>query len=130
MIIGSVILILLTILIANILILAISAPIYLHLPRFGKFPSGARLERIRRSPNYRDGKFHNLSGAEAMGNMHFGKLLKTINKILFGKKKISLKPGEPLQMVSSRHRPHLSSTSPSPAPTDTSPKICPNISTI
>ena len=99
MIIGSVILILLTILIANILILAITAPIYLHLPRFGKFPSGARLERIRRSPNYHDGKFHNHSGAEAMGNMHFGKLLKTINKILFGKKKISLKPGEPLQMV-------------------------------
>jgi L-ascorbate metabolism protein UlaG (beta-lactamase superfamily) len=30
-------------------------------PRFGRLPSGARLERIKRSPNYRDGQFHNLS---------------------------------------------------------------------
>ncbi len=31
-----------------------------HHPSFGRAPRGERLERIRRSPNYRDGKFHNL----------------------------------------------------------------------
>src|SRR5688500_14313460 len=27
---------------------------------FGKIPSGSRLSRIEKSPNYRDGRFHNL----------------------------------------------------------------------
>ena len=31
----------------------------LHSPSFGALPSGARLERILRSPNYRDGRFQN-----------------------------------------------------------------------
>jgi L-ascorbate metabolism protein UlaG (beta-lactamase superfamily) len=30
-------------------------------PKFGKLPSGTRLERIKQSPNFRDGKFQNLS---------------------------------------------------------------------
>ena len=30
-------------------------------PQFGKAPSGKRLERIKKSPNYKDGKFQNLS---------------------------------------------------------------------
>lgn len=29
--------------------------------KFGKSPSGARLERIKKSPHYRDGEFHNLN---------------------------------------------------------------------
>ena len=31
----------------------------LHSPSFGALPSGARLERILHSPNYRDGRFQN-----------------------------------------------------------------------
>lgn len=35
--------------------------IYLQNPNFGKSPSGNRLERIKQSPNYKDGKFQNLT---------------------------------------------------------------------
>lgn len=38
---------------------AIGIAIFLNSPSFGKLPSGARLERIKQSPNYRDGKFQN-----------------------------------------------------------------------
>lgn len=34
---------------------------YLNTPVFGKMPSGERLERIKKSPNYKDGQFQNLS---------------------------------------------------------------------
>lgn len=34
---------------------------FMKQPKFGKLPSGARLERIKKSPNFRDGKFQNLS---------------------------------------------------------------------
>jgi len=33
---------------------------FLNLPLFGKAPSGERLERIKKSPNYKNGKFHNI----------------------------------------------------------------------
>ena len=33
---------------------------YLHSPKFGALPEGERLERILRSPNYRDGEFRTL----------------------------------------------------------------------
>lgn len=42
-------------------ILIISGIIFLNLPRFGKTPSGDRLERVKSSPNYREGKFQNQS---------------------------------------------------------------------
>lgn len=35
--------------------------IFLEQKQFGKLPTGARLERIKNSPNYRDGQFQNLS---------------------------------------------------------------------
>ena len=31
--------------------------VFLHTPSFGRLPSGKRLKRIRRSPNYIDGEF-------------------------------------------------------------------------
>lgn len=42
---------------------AVAAGVYLFLqqPQFGSMPSGERLERIKQSPNYRDGQFQNLS---------------------------------------------------------------------
>lgn len=33
--------------------------IYINLPKFGRTPRGERLERIKQSANYSDGKFHN-----------------------------------------------------------------------
>lgn len=38
----------------------------LQMKPFGKNPTGQRLERIQHSPNYRDGKFHNLSETPMM----------------------------------------------------------------
>lgn len=39
--------------------IAISITVFVRQPQFGKQPSGNRLERIKKSPNYRDGKFQN-----------------------------------------------------------------------
>ena len=46
-----------------ILAASISAAVFVFLqqPKFGKQPSGKRLERIQKSPHYKDGKFQNLS---------------------------------------------------------------------
>ena len=43
--------------IAVILIIGI---IFISTPQFGKTPKGERLERVKNSPNYRDGKFQNI----------------------------------------------------------------------
>lgn len=42
-----------------IALIAIAGIIFIHQPQFGKAPSGQRLERIKQSPNYKDGQFHN-----------------------------------------------------------------------
>ena len=39
------------------LAIVVAAAVFLHTPSFGRLPSGKRLERIRRSPNYVDGAF-------------------------------------------------------------------------
>lgn len=49
-----------TIIIVSILVLiGVVAFFVLRQPQFGKAPSGQRLERIKQSPNYKDGKFQN-----------------------------------------------------------------------
>ena len=47
-----------------VLILGIGS--FLHSARFGRLPQGDRLERIKRSPHYRDGQFHNLQPTTLM----------------------------------------------------------------
>ncbi len=42
-----------------IAVAATSAALFLLTPRFGRLPRGERLERVRRSPNFRDGEFRN-----------------------------------------------------------------------
>src|SRR6187402_2637133 len=46
-----------------IILLTFITSIYLFMRRapFGRLPEGDRMERIRKSPNYREGKFQNLS---------------------------------------------------------------------
>ena len=39
------------------LLLVLAVAVVLHTPTFGRLPRGTRLERIRKSPNYVDGKF-------------------------------------------------------------------------
>lgn len=41
------------------MILLVGIAVFINRPQFGKTPYGQRLERIKRSPNYRDGKFQN-----------------------------------------------------------------------
>lgn len=41
-------------------VLSVTALVFLNLPRFGRLPQGERLERIKRSPHYKDGSFQNL----------------------------------------------------------------------
>lgn len=43
-----------------IVLLAVAVALFMSHPRFGRAPRGARLERIMRSPHYRDGEFRNL----------------------------------------------------------------------
>lgn len=47
-------------------ILGISVAAFVRLAKFGRFPSGERLERIKKSLNYKDGKFQNLSKTSVM----------------------------------------------------------------
>lgn len=44
-----------------LLTLSISAYFFMQQAKFGKLPTGERLERIKKSPNFRDGQFQNLS---------------------------------------------------------------------
>ncbi len=43
-----------------IIFIAIGGYIFMQQPQFGKQPTGARLEKIKNLPNYRNGKFQNL----------------------------------------------------------------------
>lgn len=65
-------------------------------PRFGKLPDGARLERISRSPNYRDGKFHNQIPTSMLieGESQFSVL---VDFLLHPRER--LKPERPLPVV-------------------------------
>lgn len=44
-----------------LLLLFVAVFAFLQRPEFGKLPSGKRLERIKQSPNYRDGSFQNIN---------------------------------------------------------------------
>jgi L-ascorbate metabolism protein UlaG (beta-lactamase superfamily) len=44
-----------------IALLTVTTLLYRRLSKFGKAPEGARLERIKQSPNFKEGKFTNLS---------------------------------------------------------------------
>lgn len=57
---GKVVKIIKWVLITGVSVLIVTMIIMQH-PSFGKLPSGKRLERIKKSPNFKDGTFHNLS---------------------------------------------------------------------
>ena len=48
------------ILLGIIVSITIAGIVFLHQPSFGRLPKGERLERIKRSPNYREGEFRNI----------------------------------------------------------------------
>ena len=43
-----------------VLIVVVAGLVFINQPSFGRLPRGERLERIKRSPQYRDGEFHNM----------------------------------------------------------------------
>lgn len=43
----------------SLILLAVAATAYMNQPKFGRSPQGERLERMKKSPHYRDGMFHN-----------------------------------------------------------------------
>ncbi len=65
---------LISILLITILI-AISACSFLRLPQFGKLPAGERLERVKHSPNYKDGRFQNIVPTPFLTNASFLKVI-------------------------------------------------------
>lgn len=69
---------------------------FINQPSFGKEPSGARLERVRQSPNYRRGQFVNRQPTTLMasGGGRAGGML----KFLFGKKE-RVRPDVPVPVV-------------------------------
>lgn len=68
----------------------------LNHPAFGRAPRGERLERILRSPNYRDGKFHNFHPTPTTTMEKGG--IRVFWDFLFGKR-IDLKPEHDLPTV-------------------------------
>lgn len=51
-------------------ILAVTTMLYMRQDLFGKSPEGARLERIKKSPNFKNGKFQNLSETPTLAEGH------------------------------------------------------------
>lgn len=49
-----------------IFLLVIAVWAFMQQPQFGKLPDGARLERIKKSPNYKNGSFENLNPTPAL----------------------------------------------------------------
>jgi L-ascorbate metabolism protein UlaG (beta-lactamase superfamily) len=68
-----------------LLVMSVVVAIFLQQPKFGKAPSGERLERIKKSPNYKDGSFQNLSETPMMteGANYFS----VSREFFFGEKK-------------------------------------------
>ena len=67
-----------------IAVLALSVYLFMQQPIFGKLPSGERLERIQKSPNFKDGSFQNLSETPQLAEGET--MLKVLKKFLFDKK--------------------------------------------
>jgi L-ascorbate metabolism protein UlaG (beta-lactamase superfamily) len=64
--------------------------IFMQMPQFGKVPEGERLERIKRSPHYKDGQFMNNSHTPALTE---GASYTTVMKEFFFTKKTRNIPG-------------------------------------
>lgn len=84
------------VIIGILVILAVSVWGFLHQPSFGRLPSGERLERIKKSPHYRDGEFKNLHETPLMtGNDNRWKALWDF---IFGSHD-GLYPSQPIPVV-------------------------------
>ena len=62
------------ILLSILVLISVITFIILNQKEFGKLPSGERLERIKKSPNYRDGAFQNLNVTPVMAGKSYFKV--------------------------------------------------------
>lgn len=60
----------LLIILAIVSVIAISAHVILNQKKFGRLPQGERLERVLKSPNFRNGQFQNLQVTPTMTTHH------------------------------------------------------------
>ena len=75
----------------TVVLLVLSIGIFVRLPQFGKLSSGERLERIKKSPHYKEGQFQNMHFTP---NLVEGVSIATVMKqFLFGKNKNRTPPG-------------------------------------
>lgn len=72
-------------LIAIVIAFILLVYVFMQQPKFGKLPSDERLQKIKSSPNFRDGKFQNLSFTPDLAEGET--MLKVMKKILFQKDK-------------------------------------------
>ncbi|AHF93654.1 beta-lactamase [Opitutaceae bacterium TAV5] len=77
-------------------ILMFTVVIYVQQPKFGRLPRGERLEKIRKSPHYRDGRFQNLVRTSILteGVSYFA----LYREFLFGDKRVR-RPANPVPSV-------------------------------
>ena len=75
--------------------LVAAAFIIINQPKFGKIPSGARLERIQKSPHYKNGRFDNLNNTPQLAEDT--SMPEVMFRFLFGKKD-QLKPARRFTM--------------------------------
>lgn len=113
---------------------------FLRQPSFGKLPSGERLERIRRSPNYQGGQFRNLQPTAMMTGKKsrwqaLWEFVVSDRSGLYPEKPVPSVKTDLKQLprtesgslwipCSMRHPPYRSSTDRFPELTFTSPKTC------
>lgn len=78
-----------------LILLAVATFLFMQQKTFGRNPSGARLERIKKSPNYRDGAFQNFHPTEVtLKSASFFKMMKD-----FLNKPANTVPPKPLPSV-------------------------------
>lgn len=80
-------------LILIVALLALAVYLFMQQPVFGQLPEGARLERIQKSPNFRDGSFQNIHHTPQLAEGET--MFKVLRKFLF-EKKIRNKPTDSL----------------------------------
>src|SRR5574344_2995279 len=79
-----------------VVVIAVGVVFLYNYPAFGRAPQGTRLERIMKSPNYRDGHFRNQYPTPTMTS-HKG-FFTNLYEFLFQKNQ-NLKPGEDIPAV-------------------------------
>ncbi len=68
----------------TISLIIVAVIVYMHHPKFGKLPTGDRLERIRKSPNYKNGSFQNQSPTPIMAEG--ATFFSSAKEVFFGKR--------------------------------------------